>query len=106
MIKPITPKEAANGNRIPDFVIQAFNELIAQDFINHRAWVYQEDVIDRILKYAKNESSEYENVTRETIFQRGWLNIEGLYTSIGWKVEYDKPGFNENSTPRFLFTSR
>lgn len=104
MIKPITPEEARNGNHIPEFVIQAFNELIAEDFICSSARIDQEDVIERILLYARDNADAYPNVTRETIFQRGWLNVEGIYTRSGWDVEYEKPGYNESYAPRFIFS--
>ena len=40
------------------------------------------------------------------VFSAGYLNIESAYEKVGWKVEYDKPGFNETYAATFTFTSK
>ncbi len=95
MTKPITPKEAVNlGNDFPYEVIEAFNELIVEG----RGTVRQSAVVDRIM-------AKMPDIRRETIFKKGWLNIEGVYTKAGWTVEYDKPGYNEFYEAHWMFTS-
>ena len=41
---------------------------------------------------------------RKEIYDKNWLDVEDVYESAGWKVEYDKPGYNENYEPTFTFS--
>jgi hypothetical protein len=43
---------------------------------------------------------------REDVFKNGWLNVEHLYETHGWKVEYDKPAYNEDYPATFKFIER
>ncbi len=92
MTKPITPSEVASGTHIPDEVIAAFNELIAEGSGN----VKQGAVVTRIM-------AKMPDVTRSQIFERGWLDIEGAFRKAGWKVEYDKPGYCESYEAYWTF---
>lgn len=75
---PIKPDDVAKGKAvvIPNFVIDAFNELIAVNCINGRAKVLQKDVILRILQ--KNPE-----VSRQEIFKNHWLDVEDMYKGAG-----------------------
>lgn len=42
-------------------------------------------------------------IDRETIFRRGYLNVEEAYREQGWSVVYDKPGYNETYDASFEF---
>jgi hypothetical protein len=95
MTKPITPLEAASKKQVPDKVLEAFNELI----VERSGVVPQEAVLLRIL-------SAMPDVTRAQIFERGWLNIEEIYSAAGWKVTYDKPAYNENHEASFTFVPK
>lgn len=83
---------------IPEFVFDAFNELIATGFNGRSARVEQKDVIERIQFYAG-----YGEIDRQEIFDKGYLNIEDIYREAGWKVEYDKPGYNETYGAYWIF---
>lgn len=92
MTKPFSPKEAqaAAGASIPDFVIEAFNELLAEGGgVNVRINV--DDAIERI------------KIKSTATFDNKWLNVEPIYRRSGWKVRYDKPGYNESYMPFFEF---
>jgi hypothetical protein len=97
-IKPIKPSEVVDlkKNLFPDFVIEAFNELIAKNFRNKESVVRQLDVVNLILE--KNS-----NVTENDISNNNWLDVEDAYRSEGWSVEYDKPGYNESYPATFTF---
>jgi len=97
--KPITPKEAAEQKvaSIPEAVIEAFNELIAKEFRAGTATVLQGDVVQ--LASSKMGVSPAN-------FDYDDLNVEPMYRKAGWKVEYDKPGFNETYPATFKFTKR
>lgn len=97
MTTPIKPSEIV-GKHIPDAVIEVFNELISENYIGGHATVMQDDVVSRV--------AEKMNVTRSHIFQKGWLNIEKLFTKAGWKVTYDKPAYNETYDANFKFSKK
>lgn len=98
MSKPITPKEvgAAKIVVIPGAVFDAFNAEIARQFANGKATVKQNDVVQRLVDGG---------MQRSEIFSSGWLNVETAYEDAGWRVYYDKPGFNETGEAYFEFTS-
>lgn len=91
----MSPAEFGSGAHIPEEVFEAFNELITEK----RGHVMQDDVVDRIL-------SKMPDVTRDQLFERGWLDVEEAYRRKGWTVEYDKPGFNESYRASFTFAPR
>lgn len=96
MSKPIRPEEvgAAKAVVIPAAVFDAFNAEIAARFEHDTATVKQEAVVARL---------ENGGISRREIFDRGWLNVEEAYRAAGWKVVYDKPGFNETGEAYFTF---
>lgn len=96
-MKPITPSEARKRTHIPDVVIQAFNECIQRGLGTHTADVKQSEVAARILQLDPD-------MTRQQIFDNHWLDVEDVYREAGWKVEYDKPGYNEPGEAIFRFT--
>lgn len=101
-VRPIRPDEVgeAKTQSIPDEVFQAFNTLIAQNYRNGRAVVSQDDVMTLLISLLKGE------VDRQEVFNRGWLDIEDSYRRAGWKVIYDKPGYNEDYAATFKFSKK
>jgi hypothetical protein len=99
--KPIKPSEAAVLKRasIPDRVIAIVNSHIAKNFDDSgRAVVKQDDIVASI------RADDTLDSTR--IFEDNWLDFEPLFREAGWAVVYDKPGYNENYRPYFVFTER
>lgn len=107
VVKPITPaqahKQKAKAPGIPDFVIEAFNELIAEKFDGKEARITITEATQRI----KKKEFEYHGHDRLLLesFNKEWLNVEEVYRKNGWKVEYDKPGYNESYTGYYIFRS-
>ncbi|WP_027234375.1 hypothetical protein [Leisingera caerulea] len=101
-LAPITPEEVKAGaaGAIPEFVLEAFNALLAQKARNGRATIYQDEVIDLILQKAPEPTS------RDMIFNRNWLDVESIYRSAGWNVTYDKPAYCETYKAHFIFKMR
>jgi hypothetical protein len=102
MIGPISPREAEQKKKedIPEFVYEAFNELISENLKNGKyATVMQKDVVARIKKKGGIRNTQM-------IFDKGWLDVEKAYEKARWKVEYDKPGFNESYEASFRFTKK
>lgn len=93
MINPIKPEEILAAQYFPDEVIHAFNELIALNYCDGRAVIKQSDVLLRLEAV----------FSRQTVVDNGWLNIEELYRSAGWNVDYDKPGLYETYQATFIF---
>ena len=100
-VKPISPSEVVGKKKesIPPEVLEAFNELIAEGWNGHYSTVYQKDVVARILN-KKDISDE------KSIAKRGWLDVEDIYREAGWKVEYDRPAYNESYAAFFIFSKK
>jgi len=95
MIKPISPNEITP--LIPDFVINVVNRLLQKKWNGTSAIILQETIINEII-------NDQPNISREEIFDNGWLNFEDIYRKVGWDVEYDKPGYCESYKAYFKFT--
>lgn len=98
-VKPISPDEVLGQKKasIPDVVFEVFNELIAEDYSNGYSSFRQDEVVKRLVK---------KGLKRAEIFDKGWLDIEGIYRDAGWKVEYDSPGYNEDYPAIFNFSKK
>ncbi len=96
-VKPITPAEVVSlkASLFPDAVLEAFNELIAENFAGGVASFTEKKVVARIFKKGISSSQAYAN---------HWLDVEDIYRKNGWRVEYDKPGFNEGYDATFTFS--
>lgn len=96
-VKAIAPNEVVEARKasMPDVVLETFNAHIAQKFNDSSAVVYQDAVVKDLVKAG---------LKREEIFRMGWLDIEDIYREQGWKVSYDKPGWNENYEAHFEFS--
>lgn len=106
MTKAISPKDVAKikASSFPDWVFEAFNELIAKKYTCGQATIYQDDVIDLILQKAnKGVFDDEGRLNRSQIFKLGYLNVEEVYREQGWKVTYDKPAYNETYKASFEF---
>lgn len=99
MIAPITPIKAlqAKQESIPDFVIEAFNELIIKGMnTSGSVCIKQKDVVALI--------TSKQQISSNAIYSSGWLDVENIYRSAGWNVEYDSPGYNESYDATFTFS--
>lgn len=102
-VKPVSPDELGKykAEIFPEFVLKAFNDLLAEKYAGYSVTIRQNEAIDRILQY-----SEDVDVDRAMIFSRGWLNIEEIYREVGWSVSYDKPGYCEDYEAYFTFKKK
>lgn len=100
MTEPIRPDQAAarKAAKLPEGVIEAFNDLIALHYDGTSATFNQDDVVEEIMDSL--------GMTREGVFQAHLLDVEPVYRAAGWGVTYDKPGYNESYTATFTFTRR
>jgi hypothetical protein len=90
-VKPITPKEVeeARKNDIPDFVIEAVNKLLKKKWDGKKAIITEDEIISE-MKPSNVLGLENGVRFRAAVFSNHWLDFEGLYREVGWKVEYDK----------------
>lgn len=98
-MEPITKsqvKENLKNREFPDFIIQAFNECISEASIKKSSTVLQKDVLKRIKQISGKDSRE--------VLDNNWLDVEDYYRKAGWKVHYDKPGYNEDYEASFTFS--
>lgn len=95
--RPIKPEEvrARRIDFIPSIIFETINTIICEKF-DGNATLKQEDILNRVC----NENS---GLTRREIFDKHYLDIEPFYQEQGWKVEYDKPGYNESYPATFTF---
>lgn len=98
-VSPIKPGEVVKEKEksIPDAVFEAFNQLIAENFNGYSATVLQKDVVALMKEKGVNIGEAY---------KKGWLDVEDIYRKAGWKVEYDKPGYNESYDASFEFSRK
>lgn len=96
---PMTPSEASGLKRlvIPAFVFRAVNTVLAKEFNGRSATLRQCDVVKAIM-------DENPEVTKSELFDNRWMDFEPAYRAQGWKVEYDKPGYNESYEATYKFT--
>lgn len=96
-MKPISPSDvvAAKKEKIPEVVIETFNDLIAQNFLDGVSSFKQKAVVLFLVEKGLN---------RQEIYDKHWLDIEDVYREAGWKVVYDKPAYNETYEPNFTFS--
>lgn len=105
IVEPIRPDEIGNAKaqQYPAFVLRAFNQEIAANYTAGRAVVYQNKVIQTIIECALQEGAV---IDRGDVFDKKYLNVEEIYEDAGWKVSYDKPGYNESYEANFTFKKR
>lgn len=96
MTKPISPDEVGQVQRdnIPPEVFEVVNKLIATKWSGSSATIKQEEILEALAEFG---------IWRDYAFDRGYLNFEEAYRAQGWKVEYDKPGYNESYGAFFVF---
>lgn len=107
MITPITPKQAKaqTGTHIPSQVIKAINGLIINNLHGKCSCFTQEQAITAIIQSSGTEPVD-NRIMRTAIFEKKWLDFEPLYRRAGWKVEFDKPGYNETYDANWTFTAK
>lgn len=100
MSKPIKPSEVAAKKleSIPTEIIDAFNELIAENWKEgSKSSCFKKKEVITLIR-SKLDISEND------IYARSYLDIESVFKSAGWKVAYDKPGYNENYDGFYTFS--
>lgn len=100
MAKPITPDEvvAKKLDVVRPEIIEAANELIAKHWNGNYAKFTLDELCQLSRKKLKMEKGQQ--------FEDGELDIEPIFRKAGWKVDFDRPGYNETYPATFEFTKR
>jgi len=108
-VRPIKPSEVRAELKktgiFPTEVIDAFNELIVKHFHKGYASFLQKEVVELIKEKMKAASPDVP-FKEEEIFEKHWLDIEELFSTHGWEVRYDSPGYNETGESVFHFSEK
>lgn len=98
---PITPEEAGieKIKTIPEEMYKAINNLLINNMPNNLITIKQKDIVNEFLAITKGKHG----FTKNDIYDKNWLNIEGAYREKGWKVTYEKPDYTEDFEAYFTF---
>lgn len=98
MTEPIKPNDVLLISK-PDQIIEVFNKLIIENWDGGQAIVKQKEAAERIAKRV--------NITSKDVYEKKYLDIEESYKQKGWRVTYNKPGYNEHPyDPYFCFSKK
>ena len=97
-MKPLSPSEVIKKSEdsIPDFVIEAVNNLLVKECHSGRIILKQKDIEREILRINPG-------VCSDVLYTNHWMDFESLFRAVGWNVTYDKPGYNETYAPTYIF---
>lgn len=97
MTGPIKPKhvQELKNKTIPEKVFEVFNKLIVDNWSGNSCTIMQDE--------AANKVAAALGISRHEVFKNSYLDIEDAYQKAGWKVEYDKPGYNESYEASWSF---
>lgn len=98
MVEPIKPANVALAkiDALPDVVIASFNSLIAKHWDGSASKFTLQEARELLMREM--------DCTSESLFENGYMNIEPIYEMQGWKVYYDKPGYNESYNATYTFS--
>jgi hypothetical protein len=95
---PMRPDElpARKKQVIPEVVFRVVNDLLAENAVDRKRTITisQSEIVDRLVALGEN---------KDEIFDKNWLDFEMAYHDVGWRVQYDGPGFNESFSAVFRF---
>lgn len=93
-------RQAVEDRVLPDFVIKAFNQLIADQGKSVRIVISQDKAMLKVLEIAEEMGYHY---SRQDIYNNKWMDVEDYYRKAGWHVEYYKPPYYDTSGAEFIF---
>lgn len=101
-IQPFSPDFIIENKKefIPAEMIKAVNILLAERYSGDSAVIKQGEIIEKFLSIVG------EKFKRKDIFDKHFLHFECVFRNVGWYVEFDKPGYNENYQPYYSFRKK
>jgi len=100
-VKPITPEEITKTKEdfIPDEVIEAFNEMIVEKWNGTESFFRQKEIVSKIEKKMKLKDTKQ-------MYDEHWLDVEGIYMRLGWKVKYESPSYGDTDFESYFNFSK
>lgn len=95
--RALTPAEVKASPIAHPAMIEVVNELLRKYFDGHQAVIRQEEIKEMFIK----RTPEYDS---HRMFAEKLMDIEQFYRAAGWKVVYEKPGYNERGQAFFTFS--
>ena len=97
-MKPVTPEELSEApeRSFPDEVIEAFNQLIRENYRNGGARF--------TFKQAASRIADRMRVPLSYVYVEKMLDVEEAFRKAGWQVVMDKPGYNESYEGYWVFS--
>jgi hypothetical protein len=104
-IEPFSPADARKFKvtSTPLEVIQAANELLAENYIDGQIHIKLKDLKARCRKILGVDDPMFSGVDPMSNWSSKVWDIEEVYRQRGWKVVYDKPAYNESYDSYFIF---
>jgi hypothetical protein len=84
-MKPLSPTSVSKKSQqaIPDYIIEAVNNLLVKKYHDGHAILLQKEVVKEIRKINPK-------VKMDTVFENGWMNFEPIFRKAGWEVSYER----------------
>ncbi len=98
MTAPIKPSEVVGkkAETLPKVIIETFNELIAKHW-NGNTSKFTMAEAELIICNKLDCNSKY-------LYDNHYMDVEDIYRAEGWKVSFDKPGYNESYDSSYEFS--
>ncbi len=100
-VKPLSPSDLKDNleKNLPKEVIDSVNEILSEKYRGSGSVTFKsKEVIAKIS--AKME------LTKETIYEKKYLDFEPLFRKYGWIVRYEQPCRDENFDAYYEFTPK
>jgi hypothetical protein len=103
---PIKPEDVQDkrNESIPEPVFEAFNELIVREWALGSANFTLTEVANLAIEKLRKTDESFKDLTRQQMYDKGWMDVEPAYRKAGWKVEFDKPGWEQSYDANFTFS--
>jgi hypothetical protein len=100
-MKPITPQECLKERQIDPTIAEVVNGLLKKNFNRGSIIIEEKEIVSAFLTAKKLQGDD--TWTSGRIYDELLLNFEDFYREAGWKVIYDKPGYNETYNASYEF---
>lgn len=100
-VEPIKPKDIMDNldDIIHPAIIKAVNYILREQYRGSAVTIKQKDITSKAMEFCPE-------LTSKEIFEKKHMDFESIFEKAGWKVRYDKPGYNESYEPYFEFSAK
>lgn len=78
---------ARHGETIPEEILGIVNDFLVARVHRKSFIISQQEIVDKL---------SLTSITEAEALDKGWFDFEDAYRRRGWRVTYDRPGFNES----------